>query len=184
MSFNIKIGGTWETVTSAWVKVAGTWEQVLTGWIKVAGTWQQVLGLTLNGGTGGTVSQSDAVAPYDTTVGIRFNTDGTVETGVSQNGAAITWSPAGNWITPTSAASGDYDVRFTNMVHNVGASDWTTEAAADDTWIALSAQRTWLSNRTLFGPFNFTCDFEVRDGGGAPPDTGSSEYTFDIDNTS
>ena len=140
--------------------------------------------ISLSGGNGATVAESDAAAPYDTTVGIRFNTDGTVEKGTSQNGAAISWVTAGSWINPESAASGDYDVRFTNMVHNVGSSDWTTEAAIDDAWIDLSAQRTWLSNRTLLGNINFTCDFEVRDGGGAPPDTGSSEYTFDIDNTS
>lgn len=42
MSFNLKVGGTWQTPASIWAKVSGSWQQVASAWIKVAGTWQQV----------------------------------------------------------------------------------------------------------------------------------------------
>lgn len=42
MSTNLKIGGSWETVTKLFAKIAGSWEQVQTAWIKVAGSWEQV----------------------------------------------------------------------------------------------------------------------------------------------
>lgn len=136
----------------------------------------------LSGGTGGTVTQVDGASPYNTTVGIRFNVDGTIQTGKSQNGAAVTWSNAGNWITPTASASNVYDVRFTSF-NGTGGGDWTTEAAIDDTWISLvDAVRTWLMVSTTAEEISFTCAFEVRDGGGAPPATGSSNYTFSIVN--
>ena len=54
MSFNIKVGGSWETLASGWVKVAGTWEPLASAWVKVAGTWEQVytaLSATVSSGT-------------------------------------------------------------------------------------------------------------------------------------
>jgi len=137
---------------------------------------------TLSGGTGGTVSQSDA-APYtNTLVAIRFNVDGTVETGKSRDGAATTWSAAGNWIDPTSEADSTYSVRFTNLVVNSGSGDWTTEAAADNTWINLGSQRLWRRATSAAGLSDFDCDFEVRKTAGAPPSTGSAFYSFIINN--
>lgn len=134
----------------------------------------------LSGGDGGTVSETDAVSTYDTTVSIRFNTDGTVETGKSTDGAAITWSSAGTWINDTTRISGNEDVRFTNF-NGAGGGDWTTEAAADDTWIAITTTRTWSMNSTVFETISFTCDFEVRDNGTGISTTASS-YTFTINN--
>lgn len=138
--------------------------------------------IVLDAGNGGTVNQDDASGPYDTTVGIRFLANGTVQTGKSLDGAAITWTAAGVWITPQSEASSVYDVRFTNLSQSMGSTDWTTEAAADNIWIDIGATRTWLSNKTTAGIRQFSVDFEVRDGGGAPPATGISAYTFDMEN--
>ena len=135
----------------------------------------------LSGGDGGTVQQIDGISPYDTTVGIRFNADGTIETGKSLNGAAITWSPAGNWINPAAAISGNEEVRFTNLIVNSGSGDWTTEAAADDTWIDITSTRTWLRNRTTVGTNDFDVDFQVRDTVIGLP-TGSSFYSFIANN--
>ena len=146
----------------------------------MAGSGQQ--SDVLGAGAGGTITQVDGSSPYNSTVGIRFNTDGTIQAGKSQNGAAMTWSSAGNWITPTSSASNVYDVRFTSF-NGSGGGDWTTEAAIDDTWIALvDSVRTWLMNSTSAEEISFTCAFEVRDGGGAPPATASTNYTFSIVN--
>ena len=138
-------------------------------------------GIVLSGGNGGTVNQIDGVAPYDTQVGIRFNTDGTIETGKSVNGAAITWSGAGEWIDPTSFADSSYSVRFTNF-NGAGGGDWTAESAADDVWIDLGTQRIWRMRSTVFETISFTADFEVRKTAGAPPVTASSSYTFRVTN--
>lgn len=42
MSFNVKVGGTWQTLGKGFVKIAGTWQEVQSAWVKVAGVWQQV----------------------------------------------------------------------------------------------------------------------------------------------
>lgn len=137
----------------------------------------------LSGGSGGTVTQADVVAPYNSIVAIRFNEDGSIETGKSQNGAAITWSSAGNWITPTALISGNEEVRFTNLTQLEGSTDWTTEAAADDTWVAIAGgPRTFSSNKTDSGTRSFSCDFEVRDTV-ENRTTGTASYTFTIANT-
>jgi len=137
--------------------------------------------IVLSGGDGGAVLQNDSVAPYDTQVGVRFNTDGTIETGKSLNGAAIIWSAAGDWIDPTSDADSSYSVRFTNF-NGAGGGNWTAESAADDVWIGLGSQRIWRMRSTAFEDINFTADFEVRKTAGAPPATGSASYTFSIEN--
>ena len=137
----------------------------------------------LSGGTGGTIVQVDAISTYNSTVGIRFNTNGTIETALSIDGAALTWSAAGGWITPLADASNVFDVRFTSF-NGAGGGDWSSEATADDVWIALvDGVRTYTMNSTSQENISFTCNFEVRDGGGAPPATGSSSYTFQIINT-
>jgi len=136
-------------------------------------------GVILDAGNGATVQQVDAVAPYDTTVGIRFNIDGTVETGKAINGAGISWTSAGEWIDPNSHADSIYSVRYTNRVGD----DFTTKAAAEDSFIGLGSQRTWIMNSIVLEEIDFTCDFEVRETAGAPPATASAAYTFDIDNT-
>ena len=134
----------------------------------------------LSAGAGGAILASDAGTPHDSTVAIRFNTDGTIETGTSVDGAAISWSSAGNWITPTNRASSDYDVRYTNLTNNPPT--FTTEAAAEDVWVDLGTQRHWEWNLTTTLVDSFQADFEVRDGGGAPPSTASATWTFSIVN--
>ncbi len=137
-------------------------------------------GILLFGGDGGTVSRIDGVAPYNTIVGVRFNTNGTVETGKRINGAAITWTAAGEWIDPNGEADNSYSVRYTNQV---GTPDFTVKAAIEDTWISLvDGVRTWTMQSTVEETISFTCDFEVRKTAGAPPNTGSSGYTFQIQN--
>lgn len=142
------------------------------------------VGTTLSGGSGGLVQQIDGASTYDSTVGIRFNTDGTVQTGKSLDGAAVSWSAAGNWIDPTSEADTSYSVRCTNISITSGADDWSNPEAAEDAWVQLgSITRSWTNNETTVGTHSFTCDFEVRKTAGAPPATGSSSYTFSISNT-
>ena len=102
------------------------------------------LSITLSGGDGGLVSRVDAVSPYNTIVGIRFLTNGNIETGKAVNGGAIVWSPWGTWISPTSEASTDYDARFTNF-NGAGGGDWSN---GDDYWCrygsVLSKLKKWV----------------------------------------
>jgi len=139
----------------------------------------------LSGGDGGTVLAIDSSGgPYDTTVGIRFHTDGTVETGTSTGGAALSWTSAGTYINPPDIADGNQSVRYTNLLSS-GGHDFTTQAAAEDAWVDNSVTRTWTWNETnTLGPPNnsFSCDFECRDDVGNLP-TGNSPYTFTIENT-
>lgn len=139
--------------------------------------------LLLSAGSGGSIDASDGLAPYDSTVGIRFNVDGTVELGSSIDGAAISWIPAGQWITPLSAASGNFSVRYENLV-SAGGHDFTSGLPIN-TAGALGSVRTWTWNRTtaLGLPNNdFSADFRVMDDVGSTPD-GIASYTFSIDNT-
>ena len=124
----------------------------------------------------------DITCPCASTVGIRFNTDGTIETGFTVDSGPISWTAAGDWITPTTSANNRYDVRFTNF-NGAGGGDWSTEAAADDVWISLvDSQRLWDMFTSSEETITFVTDFEVRDGDGAPPATDTVEYTFTITN--
>lgn len=138
------------------------------------------VGLVMDGGNGGLVEQIDGASPYDTTVGIRFNTDGTVEVGRELNGGGVSWSAAGDWLTPVSEITGNEEVRFTGLSITTGPGSFTTLAATEDTWIGITTTRTWLSNKTISGDRVFTCTFEVRDTGAGR--SGGSFYTFSIQN--
>lgn len=134
--------------------------------------------LILYAGDGGTILQADVGAPYSSIVAIRFLTAGFLQTGLSKDGAAISWTNWGNWIDPTTAATGDYDVRYTNYVSGASSGDFTVKPAVEDAWIAMSSDRAWQMFDSGAGTTDFTCDFEVRDGGGAPPATDTVAYTF------
>lgn len=187
MDSHVKVSGAWKRTENIHVKVSSAWKQVQNAYVKVGGVWKQFYQLVvvvLSGGNGGTVNQGDgAGTPWDTIVGIRFNIDGSVETGTRKRGAAITWSAAGDWIDPTSAITGNEEVRFTNLVQNIDSTDWTVEAAIDDTWIGITTTRTWTSQKTNSGQRDFDCDFEVRDTGAGLGPTGSS-YSFTMNNFS
>jgi hypothetical protein len=141
-------------------------------------------GLTLDGGSGGSHTVLDGVAPYDTGLAIRFKTDGTVEKGKYTNGAAMSWVAAGNWITGGAFTASEYDVRFTNWaaVTGGGLANWVTKPVADDSWISLSSERFWNRAATTGIELQWTGDYEVRKSAGAPPATGSSSWTFTLDN--
>lgn len=180
MPFSVRDAGAWKEVlaTGFSVRNAGAWLGVKAAWVRDAGAWKQFFqSIVLSGGDGGIVTAIDGSSPYDSSVAIRFNTDGTVDTGSGIDGA-LSFSAAGVWIDPTSEASGNYSVRYTNRV---GTSDFTTKAANEDIWTALSGARQWTMNHTTDGTFDFDCDFEVRDDVGSV-DTGSSAWTFNISN--
>lgn len=120
--------------------------------------------LTLNGSlirsTGGANQES----------GIRFNSDGTVDS--KKNAVYAQLTAATNWIIPNSGGGGAYQVRFTNHSGTV----FTTLAATEDTWIDLSADREWFMSSGINA--TMTVDFEIRRGTGAV--LASANYPIEV----
>jgi hypothetical protein len=180
MPGHVRVSGSWRELNGIHVRVGGVWRAVTNGYVRVGGVWREFFSLVaLGAGPGGTITRVDLVAPYNTSVGIRFNADGTIETLRVLNGI-LTPTAAGNWIDPVSEITGTEEVRFTNF-NGAGGGDWTGEAAADDTWTGITTTQTWLMNSSSLEDISFTCDFEVRDTG---LDTASASYTFRVLNDS
>ena len=133
MTAHTKVGGSWQQLTAIHAKVSGTWQPVQAGYVKVAGVWQQFFSAAAVAISNQTISDvqigTDANATYS------VNSDGTVtDTGFIEN-----------WVTPTSAAPGSYEVRATK---NSGD---TPGGSALGTWLALSSSRTWTLNALFTG---------------------------------
>lgn len=139
--------------------------------------WGSSPGTQLDAGNGGTISETDVSSPFDTRVGVRFNPNGSVES-LSESNGNIAWTPHGSWIRPNSAASANFSVRYTNRV---GTEDFTSKAAAEDTFINLGSIRTYIWNETVSVNDSFQCDFEVQDDVGSLA-TASVSYNFQITN--
>ena len=135
--------------------------------------------------SGETISAVDGVSPYNTSIAIKFRSNGTVEKASRINGEALSYSQidgATDWITPNHFADSTYDVRFTNYVDGGSADTFTTLAATLNTWIDLGSDRVWLFNDTTINAGNgFTVDFEIRDDAGTT--LASTTYTFTLENT-
>ncbi len=179
----INDGGALREITGIFVNDSGTLREIESGWINDGGALRQFYtNIILSAGDGGTIQQGDGASPWGSTVGVRFNTDGTVDSGLQVNDLGIVWSAAGVWITPTSAASSAYDVRFTSCSQTTGTGFFTTVAAAEDTWIAISTWRDFTSYSSIEEEREFDCTFEVRVNTGDRPATGSAVYTLHIIN--
>jgi len=134
----------------------------------------------LDAGNGGNQVATDAGSPYNSHSGIRFNTDGTVEKTVTTDGAAV-WVSHGTWVNDPANITGNEEVRFTSFSQLTGTLNWTSEAAADDTWIGITTTRTWIRSAAAAGDHTWTCTFEVRDTSTGAT-TGTRSYTFGVDN--
>ena len=130
--------------------------------------------------SGETVSQGDGLAPYDTTVAIKFLADGTVEADGKANSAALVYAQidaATDWVIPNSAAGGtEFTVTCTGITGT-----WSTDAANEDIAIDLSADRTWSITSTIEETKQVLCTFQIHHNGGL---VASGAYTFTINNTS
>ena len=184
MPGSVRHNGSWETLQPGGgisVKHNGSWETVAEAFVKHNGSWESFhKNIVLSAGNGGNVS---VTVEQGGEVGIRFLTNGVVQIGNAKDGASISsWTNHGNWITPTSEASGSYQVRYTNLGDNVGqGDDFDTKAANEDTYVAITTTRTWIFKTTQFadGLNSFTCDFQVRDSNGEV-DTATVAYAFQI----
>jgi hypothetical protein len=111
----------------------------------------------------GTVSGASVIA------GIRVNTDGTIDSLKGTTYAPI--DAATDWIMPNSAATSTYEVRITAVTFNAGSA-FASEAAAEDAWIDLSANREWTVQDTNAGPagnqdVDFTLEIRLGSSGNA-----------------
>lgn len=107
-------------------------------------------------------------------VGVRFNTDGTVDKRI----ATYTQIDSGtDWIIPNTSASGSYEVMTDNWADTGGSGGgFNAAAAAEGTWIALTANREW--NVQAVGPMGadsskMTFDAHIRFNGGATLSSGT-----------
>lgn len=189
MTLHVRHNGSWKEVASGnnlQVRDGGSWEVVTGAYVRHGGDWKLFyVNTILTAGIGGLIFEQDAISPYNTTVGIRFNTDGTVEAATGISGA-VDWTSMGVWINHSNFSSGDYSVRYTNrQVLNGVNPDFNTKSANEDTWVTLGGSVrawTWNEGGSVIQTPSFSCDFEVRDNSGNAA-TGSAQYTFTIENT-
>ena len=134
MSFNFKVGGTWQTLASGWVKVAGTWQQVQSAWVKVAGTWQQVYDLVSYALSGQANINHLVASPASATIGVRVNADGTVDKLVDTTYTQI--NAGTDYVIPN--GSDKTAIRFRCTDNNANL-----EAGSDATGSWLAAPREW-----------------------------------------
>ena len=98
-----------------------------------------------------------AISPADARAGIQYETDG--ETLGRKNGGNTSLT---DWVTPTSAASGSYEVRC-----NATGDALKSGSAALNTWLALSTQRHWEIEVTGIGVKSATLTVDFRKNGGS-----------------
>jgi hypothetical protein len=127
--------------------------------------------------SGESIAEISAVAT--TTAGIRVGTDGFITE--RRGGSYFSIDTGTDWIIPHTSASSLYECRITSVSFTVG-SGWLVQAAADDIWIDLSANREWSVQDTNSGAagrkvVSFT--LEIRLNGGAVLD--SASYTLEAD---
>jgi len=154
-SIHINDAATLREIQEIWINDASTLRQIQEVWINDGGVLRQVYQnavVTLSGELG--------IFGVDTDiVGVRFNTDGTVDKRIS---TYTQIDNATDWIIPNTAASGSYEVMTDNWVDTGGAGNGFFQvAAAQGVWIALTSSREW----------NVQAD--------APDGASSSKMTFD-----
>ena len=129
--------------------------------------------------TGAQIISFNSSSSTNDQTGITFKTDGKAykyENGVE--------TEMFDWIVPTSSYDALYEIRIIDVVWTLGSA-FETEAAAENTWIAMSANRSWYvvdSNPTGGGAQDMSCKFEIRYNGGATLDTsGTFNFTSDYE---
>lgn len=117
---------------------------LLGGFITVLGSGT-VVALTNRAIQDITISPTNASASYQLTsagvINTITNTDGTLN--------------RGNWITPTSAAGADYEVRAT-------VDSGALTSGTVDTWLALNTTQTWTLDQTTIGIATCALTIEIR----------------------
>jgi hypothetical protein len=108
--------------------------------------------------------------PANAETGIKFQSTGGVQRWITPSYSSI--DTATDWVRPTAYAGQDYEVRYTNLVGDA----FTTSAAAEDAWVAISTDPVWKLLQNVVGTSTCTCDFEIRDADDVT--VASASYTF------
>lgn len=162
---DIKIGSAWKTIEGCQVKIASAWKTVTSIKVKIAGVWEEVLeSVFLPANI--TVNQNSVST--EVRAGFRVNSDGTIDKYTLAGGYVY----YADWIVPSSAAPGAYQVRVTSVSFSSGS--WYVNTYADDAWGVVSASPEWIvrdASSTGAGNTSMTCTLEIREGTGATIDT-------------
>ena len=131
---------------------------------------QRTGNIALSGGSAATSGSAGLPA------GFRVNTDGTIDK--REDGTYTQLSASTDWIIPNAAANGVYQVRVTSVTSTGGTDSGfnTVEAATEDTWIALTANREWSCESIGTGgadSVGYDFDIQIRYGSGPVLATGS-----------
>ena len=137
--------------------------------------------VTISGGNLGFVTDFDFGGTFDSRLGLRVNTDGTIDkySGIA-SGAGYSYAQINSttdWIIPNSAASSAYQVRL-----DVTFTPPNFSSAATGSWLALTASRQWILRRTTGGSNSLNWTLRIRLNTGAEIDNGV--YTGSINNES
>ena len=159
---------------SAWVFAdpkhynGASWDRTV-GRVYNGASWDRIWPpVTLSGEAISDGTLADPITSRTATAGVRVRSNGTVEALVN-----TTWSPidvATDWIYPNAAAAdATYHVRITNVVWTRGSS-FTTEAAAEDTWLQITGDHEWtVQDAIAIGAGNkyVAFDLQISDDAGA-----------------
>lgn len=167
MTMHERVSGVWKEITQPSEKVSGTYKNFLEGYERVSGVWKQFYVSAVV-----TVSGETIVANEPEEIGVRFNSDGTVDANFGATGGGyVQVDSATDWVIPNSAAPGDYEVMCTV---DSGTID-TVASDAVDTWLPLTSTREW--SKDTVG--NASLTISVRKGSsGAAIDSGT--YSLQI----
>ena len=180
--------GIWVNVSSVWkrvepphIRVSGVWKEVTGVWVKASGVWKRCYA-----NIDGEIEVSnlqifvfDTGSPFDSTAGLRWNGDGTID---KQDKP-----PDAGWVDNTSQwrlfdMGRDYEIRF-----RYSSGDHVDTEPTLNTWLDLtdpSTTHTLLHNKTNLGVEEGIYNVDVREKITAPAggnDTGTATLKIDND---
>jgi hypothetical protein len=113
------------------------------------------------------------IDPSDCQAGYRLENDGDIHV---SNGLGV-YSDVGDWVTPTSAAGGDFECRAT-----ITSGTLTSGSSASGSWLALSTTRTWFVEQTTIGVKTCIFTLEIRrTSDGTVLDTATIELNAEVE---
>ncbi len=170
MSGHVGVGGAWKDIVNGTaVGVGGVWKTVEKMWVGVGGAWKVFFeNAVFDAGADGLYEDVDNFAIGTAQVQISYNNAGQHSIDALTNGDL----DFTNWVAPTSAAPGSYQIRLT--VNSGSAPALGSAATGVD--LALTSTRVWAWNRTSPGFTSANVTVELKDGGGNV----IASATFDI----
>ncbi len=132
--------------------------------------------VTVTGDSFNTVLDGDVMGPWDSRMGWRVNSDGTIDyySGIISGSYTYTQINAStDWIIPNSDAPDDYEVRLT-----VTGAGPNFSSASTGTWLALTTSRQWIRQETTLTSQFIDWLIEIRKGSGSVLDSAAHTGTI------